>query len=322
MVSSEYFIHPHDAQALDALKSIPGFAMLSKKYSEIFSERWWKLSNLSSRLKLSKQQLPEIYEILPPICDKLEIPVPELYLEENPYINACAGGDTTPFIRINSGLINNCTPDIIKTVLAHECGHIVCHHSTYKAMASFFLGVGSSLINIPFLTFALKYALLYWDRCSEYSADRVAAFVCGGAEPVVKMMSGLVCGSPTLLEKIDTELFLKQADEFYSYSEESLYNAYLMFYDLIHQDHPFVADRAADIVKWCDSKDYEDLCNGVPYTPPKPNNTLHCPKCSAPIDNETSFCSSCGTKIVHCPNCGAVFTEEDTFCDKCGSNLS
>lgn len=321
MIYPEYFIHPNDAKALDALKAIPAFTLLSRKFSEIFGEREGKIENLSSNIRISERQFPEIFKMLPPICEKLEIPVPELYLEQTPIINAYTLGVTTPYIRLTSGLLNNCSTDVIKAVIAHECGHIVCRHTSYKNMARFFLGVGASLINVPFLSFALKYALLYWDRCSEYSADRVSAFASGGSELVVKTMTELACGSPALLEKIDRDEFLKQAEDFHSYSDESGWNKFLMYCALLEENHPFVVDRAAEIVKWCDSKDYENLCNGVPYTPPKPAAVMRCPKCGATIDNETAFCTSCGTKIVHCPGCNAVFTGEDSFCNKCGSKL-
>ena len=320
MIYSEYFIHPNDALALNTLQSIPAFPMLSKKFSEIFGERAKKLNNLSSKLRISERQLPDIYKILPPICEKLEIPVPELYLEQNPVINAYTFGETTPCIVLHSGLLNNCSPDVIKAVIAHECGHIVCHHTVYKFMTKFFLDVGFSLINIPFLSFALKYALLYWDRCSEYSADRVAAFVCDGAESVVKTMTELSCGLPSALDKIDREEFLRQAEDYHSFSSDSGWNKFLMYYELIHTDHPFVVDRAADIIKWCDSKDYDNLCKGIPYVNPG-TSTLCCPKCHTVIEEDSSFCSTCGIKIVRCPECGAIYTENDKFCQICGSKL-
>ena len=132
---SEYFIHPNDAKALKALKAIPGFPLLTKKFMDIFVERGVKISNLASKLKLSEKQFPEIYNMLPPICEKLEIPVPELYVEQDPYINAYTTGETVPCIVLTSGLINNCSLDVINAVMAHECGHIVCKHVMYKMMA-------------------------------------------------------------------------------------------------------------------------------------------------------------------------------------------
>ena len=303
---SEYFIHPYDAKALNALKSVPGFAILAKKFMEIFAERTMKITNLSSKLRLSETQLPELYNLLPPICEKLEIPVPELYLEQDPRLNAYTYGETTPCIVLTSGIVNNCPVDVIRAVLAHECGHIVCKHVLYKMMARFFLGVGASIVNIPIFTFTLKYALLYWDRCSEYSADRASAYACGGSESVVKTMAALSSGSSELLTKVNPDEFLKQAEEFHMYSEESAWNKFLMYWQLSETDHPFTADRAADIVKWCDSQDYKNLCDGIPFgpqnvnAPQDPNSAplRQCPNCNGFTEVNSVFCPRCGTKLI------------------------
>ena len=157
------------------------------------------------------------------------------------------------------------------------------------------------------LTFSLKYALLYWDRCSEYSADRVAAYVSGGPEPVVKTMSAFVSGSSELMEKINREEFLKQAEEFHLYSESSVWNKFLMYQQLINTDHPFTADRAADIVKWCDSEEYKKLCTeGITdksqevSAPPQDTSALfkQCPVCKGFAKATATFCPNCGSKLV------------------------
>ena len=63
-----------------------------------------------------------------------------------------------------------------------------------------------------------------------------------------------------------------------------------------------------------------------------------CPACGAPINEETVFCSACGTKIEPvetelpldkppvqpgsvCPACGKEVTPENIFCDGCGAKL-
>ena len=38
-------------------------------------------------------------------------------------------GDTKPFIVITSGLFETLPDELIPTILAHECGHIACHHT-------------------------------------------------------------------------------------------------------------------------------------------------------------------------------------------------
>ena len=308
---------------LKALKAIPGFPLLTKKFMDIFVERGVKISNLASKLKLSEKQFPEIYNMLPPICEKLEIPVPELYVEQDPYINAYTTGETVPCIVLTSGLINNCSLDVINAVMAHECGHIVCKHVMYKTMARFFLGVGTSIINVPFLSFSLEFALLYWDRCSEYSADRAAAYVCDGPDTIVKTMTELASGLPSRIDEIDQEEFLKQAIEFHDYSDESAWNKFLMYYQLIGTSHPFTSDRAADIIKWCNSSDFADLRNGVPYGSRVGNSILNnsvIPRIDNSFSNNQAITSQ--EDLVHCPKCHLFINRSAEVCPYCGAKIT
>lgn len=75
--------------------------------------------------------MPEIYNMLSPICEKLGIDIPEIYLELDVVPNAYTYGDTKPFIVITSGLLETMPMELLPTVIAHECGHIACHHTLY-----------------------------------------------------------------------------------------------------------------------------------------------------------------------------------------------
>ena len=84
----EELIHPLDAKALKALKNVPGLPKLMEKIFEYgYDELAWS-DNVTTNLRLSETQMPEIYNRLPPICERLGIPVPELYLQMSPIPNA------------------------------------------------------------------------------------------------------------------------------------------------------------------------------------------------------------------------------------------
>lgn len=65
------FIHESDRKALKALKSIPGFTPIMKKFIKVFNEKEFKILNLSSNIRIDENQMSEIYNMLPPICEKL-----------------------------------------------------------------------------------------------------------------------------------------------------------------------------------------------------------------------------------------------------------
>ena len=140
----EQYTHESDRAALKALQAIPGFSALLKGFMNVWNERQQKILNMSSRIRLGENQMRKYYDMLPPVCEKLGIPVPELYLEMNVVPNSYTSGDTNPFIVITSGLLKALPDELIPTVLAHECGHIACRHVLYLTMGRMVLqGAGS-----------------------------------------------------------------------------------------------------------------------------------------------------------------------------------
>ena len=128
------FIHPEDAAALKALKAIPMLSTIVKKVMDVGAEQLQTGLNMASKVKLSPTQLPRLYNILPPICERLEIKEPEFYLEMNPSPNAYAFGDTQTAITITSALVDMMSEEELIGVVAHECGHIACRHMLYHTL--------------------------------------------------------------------------------------------------------------------------------------------------------------------------------------------
>ena len=124
-MSTPDFIHPEDAAALKTLKAIPALASVVKAFMNLGAEQLQTGLNLATKIKLSPRQLPKLYNLLPPICKKLDIKEPEFFLEMSPIPNAYAFGETQTAITITSGLVELMTEDELRAVVAHECGHIL-----------------------------------------------------------------------------------------------------------------------------------------------------------------------------------------------------
>ena len=133
-VNANVYTHELDRAALQTLKSIPGFTEVLKSFMKVWNEQVFYVQNMSTNLRISEKQLPKYYNMLPPICEKLGIEVPELYVEMNVVPNAYTSGDTKPFIVMTTGLLESMPEELIPSVLAHECGHIACHHVLYRTM--------------------------------------------------------------------------------------------------------------------------------------------------------------------------------------------
>ena len=296
-INSRDFIHEHDKAALDALKSIPGFDQFVKAYMKIFNERAMRILNMSSKVKLSPEQCPRIYNLLIPICEKLHIDVPELYLELDRSPNAYTSGDTYVFITVTTGLLELMNDEEIQAVLAHECGHIICHHVLYQTMGRALLSGAASFLGLNgLITTALSTAFAYWMRCSEFSADRAAAVFCDGPDRVVDVMLRLAGGGKDIASEINADLFMAQAAEYEAYVKDSKFNKVLEFIVLMDASHPFLSVRAASITDWCKSEKFIKISEGLSGARTLVDNE-HCPNCGAKIDEGWAFCRKCGHPI-------------------------
>ena len=186
--SSALYMHDLDRKAFEALNMFPQLVKLQKAYITNVDEKMAKIEFLSTAIRLSDRQMPETYALLPPVCEKLGIDVPDLYMVQSSNkkdLNAFTGGITVPFICLTSELIKQLPIEMVASAIAHECGHIACRHYLYHSLArNFANGIEASpLARIPairrYLSEARITALLFWDRCSELSADR-AAVLCDG----------------------------------------------------------------------------------------------------------------------------------------------
>lgn len=265
------FIHESDKNALESLRKIPGFSALCKKFTQEVTERQFKIMNMSSRIKLGPNQMPEIYNLLPPICEKFKIVEPELYLALDRRPNAYTVGDTSCSIVINSGLIETMTPAEIQGVLAHECGHILCRHVLYHTMGNWLLVASDAVLSsfglLKLVSYPLLYAFYYWIRCSEFSADRAAAYFYGGANEVVDTMMRLAGGTSNLNMKINRELFLQQAKDYKFLMNDSAVNKIFELWMIKETDHPLLAYRAYEINEWCKTKQFLDIKDSIPMLP-------------------------------------------------------
>ena len=292
-MSPSDFIHPEDAAALQQMESIPGFSTLVKKVLAVGLENLQYGVNMASTIRLSEHQLPDLYKHLPPICQQLGIPEPELYLQMDPNPNAWTYGDTHIYITLTSGLVEMMTDEELDSVIAHECGHILCRHVLYHTIAQWISSGLLSLGIIGSIATPIEYALLYWSRKSELSADRAASIVTS-PEVVASVQARLSGGPADITSQIDMHEWARQADEYDKIYNSNLWNKALQLTAIAKLDHPFSAVRVREIFKWAESEPYKAIKRiGISSE----STVKRCPSCDSPVDDDWHFCRNCGNRI-------------------------
>jgi len=287
------FIHPEDAAALRQMESIPGFASLVKKVLAIGIENLQYGVNMASSIRLSEKQLPHIYRHLPPICQRMGIPEPEFYLQMSPSPNAWTFGDSRIYITVTSSLVEMMSDEELDAIIAHECGHILCRHVLYHTVAQWISNGIASLGILGKLAIPAEFALLYWSRKSELSADRAASIITS-PEVVASTMARLSGGPKSLTSQIDLREWAAQADEYDRIQNAGMWNKALQLSVIAGLSHPFSAVRVREILKWSESPQYQMIKNGN-ATIEMPDGT--CQQCGSAIDKDWKFCRNCGHQL-------------------------
>lgn len=286
------FIHPEDAAALQQLESIPGFPAFVKKVMAIGFEQLRYGMNMATAIRLSPTQLPELYNHLPPICEKLGIAEPEFYLQMDPVPNAWTFGDTKIFITITSGLVELLNDEELDAVIAHECGHILCRHVLYHSIAQYILSGADALGVLGSLTVPIQYAILYWYRKSELSCDRCGSIITS-PEVLARSMARLSGGPKSITNDLNMQEWIRQADQYEQIKNENLWSKALQLSIIIGQSHPFSAVRVREIYKWGESPQYKNLMQNLKAE----ESGKKCPKCNSAVCADWIFCKHCGTKL-------------------------
>lgn len=293
--SQHDFIHPEDLKARQQLEAIPGLRILVKATMKFYNERIMHGLNMASKIRLSERQLPDIYRFLPEACGKLGISEPEFYLEMNPTPNAYTYGDTRIFVTVTSGLIEYLDDDEIQAVVAHECGHIACHHTLYGTMAQLLINYGTKAFGlVGTVVQPAIWALLYWYRRSEFSADRAASVVLGGPESIVETMIRLSGGPKSITGSVDIDLYTQQANEYKEFNDNSWWDGLLQGLQVMWMTHPLAAVRVREIRTWCQEERFRKMMKQVELS----NDGTLCRQCGRPISKEWKFCRYCGVTLA------------------------
>ncbi len=283
--------HPEDTAAFENLQQIPGFATALKAFMKIWNERMIQGVNMANKVRLGTNQLPGLYELLPFLCQSLGIDEPEFYLEMNPAPNAYTMGDSVISITVTSGLIQLMDEEMIKAVLAHECGHIACRHVLYSTMAQLLLSAGVDLLGLGVLALPLQLALFKWQRCAEFSCDRAAAVCMQDPKPISGALMCLAGGGKLSYSEINMDVYMQQAKDYEDILFRSNWDKLLQFIALMNQDHPFLSVRVSHVDSWCKTEQYTKILQHMNGT------ATGCPNCGASTEPEWKFCRHCGRPL-------------------------
>src|SRR5258705_6790504 len=185
-----------------------GIAICVNAFAYFFSD---KIALASSRAqRVSREQVPRLYEVMERLAGKARLPMPKLYVIAEPAPNAFATGRNPQHasVAVTEGLLELMNDEELEGVIAHELSHVrnydiltssiaatIAGAITYMASmgkwAMIFGGFGrdrdddrgggglSALLMIFLAPFAALLLQLFLSRTREYAADETGARMVG-----------------------------------------------------------------------------------------------------------------------------------------------
>ena len=167
---------------------------------------------------VTEEQMPEYYRIVRELTERVGMPMPRLYVTQDRQPNAFATGRNPRHaaVAVTQGILEICSWDELRGVLAHEISHVGNRDTLITSVAAglalmitfasrfalFFGGgdrEGSNIFEMLalFILAPLAAALLQMalSRSREYEADRSGARLIGDGEPLARALAKLDAAS-------------------------------------------------------------------------------------------------------------------------------
>ena len=220
-----------------------------------------RIPDLTSMLKCSKNQMPEIYKITERTSKMFGVNQPEVYIFHLDMYGANAEGLSNPWIELYSRSYEDMTTQEQSFMIGREIGHIQCNHVLYEILIDFILEASGYLNNIPGVgtllgligpnrvVQALRMSLYPWNRASEYTAD-CAGYLATGGDMTSSCNAIIKCivRSKVLAEHASIKDFYAQVKEIDSMT------GYLANYSKRDEIVPYGQFRIRELIRFASSE--------------------------------------------------------------------
>lgn len=263
-LKKEEFVYEGDRLALETLNKIPLLPKVIEAFYKYGIDRWLYCRNMSMSIRCGPRQYPSLYAMLAEASKILDMPEPELYVSNNPFTNAFAGGVERPYIVLRSSIVDAMDDNQLLNVIGHELGHIKAEHTLLRSVAYSILPVlhmfAAQIFGMQVATFALQTAFYEWLRQAEFTADRAGLLTSQDLEVAITTEMVLAGGPNRFLHEMNRDAFMDQA-RVYQDAEplDQLGKVIVWLLDSRFYSHPMPVARAQQLELWHQSGGFERI---------------------------------------------------------------
>lgn len=206
------------------------FALIFAIATNFFS--YWNsdkiVLSLYGAMKVERSNNPQLFELVEDLSSRAQLPMPKLYIIQNPQPNAFATGRNpeNAAVAVHTGLMERLSIEELSGVIAHELAHIKNRDTLLMTITATIAGALSMLANfgmwfggnrnsgigaigsIAMVILAPMAAMLVQmaiSRTREYEADRIGALICGNPKWLVSALIKISSGAHEIINETAEE---------------------------------------------------------------------------------------------------------------------
>ena len=330
-ISYAAFAYPGDEEALSALRAVPGAAPLLTWLNANYTEQIAHVENNENLVRVGPSNFASLHAVLLRCCEILSCPVPDLYVNSSPGIDAFTSGHRKTHVVLSRGIIDVLSVDELSFVIGHELGHIKAGHGTYRVLGMLLTSqwdLVSGLVPIPgigLLRTPLLLAYWEWFRRSEFTCDRAGLLCVQDLQSSQMALAKLAGSIPGLEEEFDVDSIIGQVE---AKREVNKLVQVVAIMNNLYNTHPLIPLRLKQLREYAASTDLQRIVKGD-YK--RDTLGLHeggervtC-RCGTIVNTKLSFCPECGREVRAmagdntCEKCDTLLPAGTKFCPKCGA---
>lgn len=262
---AQIYEHPFDRQALISLEKMPGVSLMFKKINEYGIDRLLGFKFNAICMRVNERNFPDLYGAFVEACQIIDVtPIPELYLIHGTgYIKTLTIGANKPMVIINIDTIESLNHEELLYTFGHELGHVKSKHLLYHQTALILPGLGKVIANSTLglgglATNGVEFALYQWVMMAKLTSDRSGLLACQDVNVATSALIKMAGLPGKYINHTVVEEFIAQARDFGSYNLDRLDKLTKML-SFMEPMHPWTTLRAAELLKWIDSGEYQAL---------------------------------------------------------------
>ncbi len=287
---STSYEHPFDKAALETLRKIPLFEKVMDFTINWTNIKFRVIELCGSNFHVTKDSCPELYNLVHSVADTLDVDrMPLIYTQWCYGINAYTTGfKDNALLVVYTGAVDLLKDPELIYIVGHEMGHIKSGHVLYHVMAGMIGQILSSMGIVGSLGMPLQLALGYWNRMSEFTADRAGLLACQDLDAALSAIMKMAGIPKRYFNTADPHIFARQAQEFLTRYGDTA-NTIIRNISILDDSHPWLVLRASELIKWVEDGGYQAILDGC--------EGIMCPRCNASVEKGLVKCPVCGSAL-------------------------